>query len=143
MGNEKHSTASHPATTAPELGDIQPDHSLPGILENAVFAKPIQRFSIGAMANHSQLLGEAGELLDRAYRTLGAIETCAQIVRSSQIARESGNDSLSRLHEDDLLCAIGLLSSGLHEDLCCAADAFDDNLQGKANKEQTTEGGVQ
>jgi len=105
MITKKDSTSSLPATTAPDAGAVQQeDRSLSGrgTGEEPTAAQvtdslwdfdewlsaPITRFSLNAMERHSKLLGMTGQLLDRAYVALGAIETCAHLVRKSQIARD-------------------------------------------------------
>lgn len=89
-----------------------------------------QRFDAKLMRAHSAELGQAGELLSQAYATASVVSTLASIVRRSQIARDLDQECLTTAEEDHLLSAVGMLSHGLSETLCHAADRFDNELEG-------------
>lgn len=86
------------------------------------------RFNTALMGKHSDLLGQAGELLSQAYSTANSVATIARIVRRSQVARELDDECLTSSDEDHLLGAVTMLLGQLSETLCLAADRFEVEL---------------
>lgn len=110
------------------MNNQKPEIAADEILKNLDLPPVPPRFDPKLMCRHSELLGQAGELLSRAYATANAVATIATIVRKSQIARELDEEVLTSSEEDHLLGAVTLLSEQLSETLCHAADHFDNEL---------------